>query len=122
MLNSPESISVFLEKNDKGEVLVRLSLEISEKHINDSLLDKHNKIILETSIDGFCYAVNKTGNKDLQFVDTRADAILLLQNEEYRKVQLCKLTSIENITDEGLINELVQSVKVMMPIYKKICK
>ena len=114
-----ESISVFAEKTE-SIARYRVSLEIDELHASEELLKKHNGLLDLPVAESCILAVNNKGAKNLVYTQSREEAIRWINNEDYRKVQICCLIDPDSSSD--IFQELLTAVQKIRPYYDYVMK
>lgn len=114
-----ESISVFAEKTE-SMARYRVSLEIDELHASEELLKRHNSLLNLPVAENCILAVNNKGAKDLVYTQSREEAIRLINNGNYRKVQICCLIDPDSSSD--MFQELLAAIQKIRPYYDYVIK
>ena len=116
-IESPESISIFLEKPEK-EIRIRVSTDIYEAKCTSDLLSKHNDVVISKCPDGFQYYLNKAGaNGVIVSEDTKTKRII--DGKKNTKVQACKIFDV-NVLIEDEYKLLRDAIVQLIPIYELI--
>lgn len=118
---SPESISIFCEWcESEQKAKYRVSLEIDDRNSSEEGLKLHNKFIENIDCPGTTdIYLSRNGYDKNYCLRSKID-----KNEwhKYPKLLLSQNIYVENKTDDEVLKELVEAVKTLLPLYKKIIK
>lgn len=118
-LYSPESISVFIEKDQGNHIVIRVATEITEMYATSYNIDIHNDIVLANLPEGCIYVLNNKNNKDMHIYGKSDEAKELINSGRFRKAQICKSIALsENIK----IDDIADLITKLLPVYNKMVK
>ncbi len=123
-LGSPESISIFAEKEpDSSNSRFRVSLEIDGNRASHEELEKHNKLLELPAEDGCIYGLSEGAAKKIVFTKDVKEAKNMIASGTSKKVQLCILIDKnDDYTEQNYLQQLNDAVGKVMKAYKYVVK
>lgn len=122
-LDSPESISVFAEKDSTtNDIRFRIALEIDGNRATKRDLENHNKLLNYPKEVGCVYALNDGAAKSLYFTEDINEAKQKINDGTAKKVQLCVIIPKADDSYKEYVGKLNAAIKNVHQVYKKIVK
>lgn len=123
-LGSPESISIFAEKDlEVNKPRFRVSLEIDGNRASNDELRKHNSLLDLHKEEGCLYALNEGAAKKIYFTEDIDEAKGMIVTGKALKVQICVLIGQnDSYSDANYLKEINDAIGKIMKSYEYVVK
>jgi hypothetical protein len=121
-LGSPESISIFAEKDlETKKSRFRVSLEIDGNRASHDELEKHNSLLDLPLEEGCLYGLNEGAAKKISFTKDKVEAKDSIDKGVSQKVQLCVLIEQNNnFSDSEYVQQMDEAIGKIMNAYNHV--